>query len=29
MRFFPELGVYVAVYEAEATQKPEVKKQSG
>jgi hypothetical protein len=29
MRFFPELGVYVAVYEAETIQKPEVKKQSG
>ena len=29
LRFFPELGVYVAVYEAQATQKPEVKKQSG
>ena len=29
LRFFPELGVYVAVYEAQATQKPEVKRQSG
>ena len=29
LRFFPELNVYVAVYEAQATQKPEVKKQSG
>ena len=26
---FPELNVYVAVYEAQVTQKPEVKKQSG
>jgi len=31
LRFFPELGVYVAVYEAEtkAKPKPEVKTQSG
>lgn len=29
LRFLPELGVYVAVYEAEATPKPEVKTQSG
>ena len=29
LKFLPELGVYVAVYEAQTTQKPEVKKQSG
>jgi hypothetical protein len=29
LKFIPELHVYVAVYEAQATQKPEVKKQSG
>lgn len=29
LRFFPELNVYVAVYQAQETQKPEVKKQSG
>jgi len=29
LRFLPELGVYVAVYEAHAVQKPEVKEQSG
>jgi hypothetical protein len=29
LRFFPELGIYIAVYEAQATQKREVKKLSG
>jgi hypothetical protein len=29
LRFFPELGVYVAVYEAPGTQKPKVITQSG
>jgi len=29
MKFFPELSVYVAVYEAPEVKKPEVKKQSG
>jgi len=29
LRFFPELNVYVAVYQAQETQKPEVKKQNG
>jgi hypothetical protein len=29
IRFFPELNVYVAVYEADAIQKPEVNKPSG
>jgi len=29
LRFFPELNVYVAVYEAEAIQKPEVNKPGG
>ena len=29
LRFFPELGIYVAVYEAKELQKPEVKRQSG
>jgi len=29
LRFFPELNVYVAVYEADAIQKPEVNKPSG
>lgn len=29
LRFFPELGLYVAVYETQDVQKPEVKKQSG
>ena len=29
LRFIPELGVYVAVYEAQEVQKPEVKKGSG
>ena len=29
LRFFPELSVYVAVYEADAIRKPEVKKQGG
>lgn len=29
LRFFPELGVYVAVYEADAIRKPEVNKPSG
>lgn len=29
LRFLPELGVYVAVYEAQEIQKPEVKKRSG
>lgn len=29
LRFFPELGIYVAVYEAQEVQRPEVKKQSG
>jgi len=29
LRFFPELGIYVAVYEAQEVQKTEVKKHSG
>jgi hypothetical protein len=29
LRFLPELGIYVAVYEAMEIQKREVKKQSG
>jgi hypothetical protein len=29
LKFIPELHVYVALYEAQATQKPEVKKHSG
>jgi hypothetical protein len=29
IRFFPELNMYVAVYEADAIQKPEVNKPSG
>jgi hypothetical protein len=29
LRFLPELSIYVAVYEAQETQKPEAKKQSG
>jgi len=29
LRFFPELRVYVAVYEAQEVQRPEVKKRSG
>ena len=29
LKFIPELQVYVAVYEAQTTQKPEVKKHSG
>jgi hypothetical protein len=29
LKFIPELHVYVAVYEAQTTQKPEVRKQSG
>jgi hypothetical protein len=29
LRFLPELGVYVAVYEAQEIQKTEVKKQRG
>jgi hypothetical protein len=29
LRFFPELGVYVAVYEAQEIKKSEVKGQSG
>lgn len=29
LQFLPELHIYVAVYEAQTTQKPEVKKQSG
>lgn len=29
LRFFPELGIYVAVYEAPDVQKSEVKKHSG
>jgi hypothetical protein len=29
LQYFPELSVYVAVYEAQEAQKTEVKKQSG
>jgi hypothetical protein len=29
LRFLPELCIYVAVYEAQEVQRPEVKKQSG
>jgi hypothetical protein len=29
LRFLAELGIYVAVYETQNSQKPEVKKQSG
>jgi hypothetical protein len=29
LKFIPELHIYVAVYEAPMTQKPEVKKHSG